>query len=337
MTHDLAFAPALRRRGAGATRPRRRPTVWRGRIAAMALLAALNGLATAAAQDQAAAQPQAPIRHQAPAPDLGCGDPAFFGVATLGHLADDGTLTLTWTLFTAPVSTARMRPLVFVDGRLAVDLGPVDLPCEEEVVRTVADLAPEASVHAVLHNWPPVPSDLVGLSFEEAVEAYTLLWPPGTFAPADVEFWRPVGAVVVPDETIVSASRPVRPGEVPDDRVEARPGPQNPQPVADPADRLVRAPIGSILPIRLTYLAPDDAYVRATCLLDGAQVAAFDGEVTRAARLEAGRVLELTGEVPVPGPGWHRLHCLLLPDDARPDPYLPLRPILALYVWGDDP
>ncbi len=323
MTHDLAIAPALRRRGAGADRPR--PAVLRGSMVAIALVLALNGFASAVAQNQA------------PAPDLGCGDPSRFGVATLGHLADDGTLTLTWTLFTAPVSTARMRPLVFVDGRLTVDLGPVDLPCEQEVVRQVPDLAPVASVHAVLHNWRPVPSDLVGLSFEEAVEAFTLRWPPGTFAPADVEFWRPAGAEVLRDPSSVSASRPVRPGEVPDDRVDARSVPGMLPLVADPADRLVRAPVGSILPIRLTYLAPDDAFVRATCLLDGSQVAAFDGEVTRAARLEPGLVLELTGAVPVPGPGWHRLHCLLLPDDAQPDPYVPLRPILALYVWGDDP
>jgi hypothetical protein len=66
-------------------------------------------------------------------------------------------------------------------------------------------------------------------------------------------------------------------------------------------------------------------------------VPAFAGAPVLAARLEPGGLLVLEGAVRVPGPGWHRLHCLLLPDDADPATPAPPRPLLALYVWGAGP
>jgi hypothetical protein len=72
-----------------------------------------------------------------------------------------------------------------------------------------------------------------------------------------------------------------------------------------------------------------------TCLLDGDQIDAFDGRPFVLAEAAAGRLLVLEGEIVVPGPGWRRLHCLLLPDDAGERPVSWPRPLLAAYLWGD--
>jgi hypothetical protein len=266
-----------------------------------------------------------------------CGDLAGIGFLTDGGLRPDGTLTATWTLIASPIGTLVQRPLVFVDGRLVADLGPVAFPCGQPVALELRDLAPAHAVHWLLHGWPPVPSDLAPLGFEEARAAYAGRFPPGTFALADVGFARPTGGR--PAAGALVRTRPLPPGALVDDRVEVPPGALDPSGVdgAGGADRWVRARVGAELPIRIVYEAPDDAAVLATCLLDGGQVAAFDGAVVRPVHLSAGGLLEVDGRVRVPAPGWHRLHCLLLPDAAEGGADHPPRPLLALYVWGDGP
>jgi hypothetical protein len=51
--------------------------------------------------------------------------------------------------------------------------------------------------------------------------------------------------------------------------------------------------------------------------------------------LEAGQLLEVDGTVIVPEPGWHRLHCHLLPEPTGERPITWPRPLLALYLWGE--
>jgi hypothetical protein len=276
---------------------------------------------------------------QAPgdAASFACGDLAGVGLLADGGLRPDGTLAATWTLIAAPTSPLVQRPLVFADGRLVADLGPVAFPCGQPVALELRDLAPEHAVHWLLHGWPPVPSDLARLGFEEARAAYAGRFPPGTFAIADVGFARPAGGR--PSTGAPVRTRPMPPGALVDDRVEVPPEALDPSGIdgAGGADRWVRAPVGADLPIRIVYEAPDDAEVLATCLLDGVQVAAFGGAAARPARLSAGGLLEVDGRVRVPDPGWHRLHCLLLPDAAEGGADHPPRPLQALYVWGEGP
>ncbi|MDF1523006.1 MAG: hypothetical protein P1P87_09335 [Trueperaceae bacterium] len=311
----LRTVPSAPRRGDG---PR-----CGARRAALVALALAGAWATA----------QAP----ADAAPVACGDLAGVGLLADGGLRPDGTLAATWTLIAAPTGTLVQRPLVFVDGRLVADLGPVAFPCGQPVALELRDLAPAHAVHWVLHGWPPVPSDLMPLGFDEARAAYAGRFPPGTFALADVGFARPAGGL--PASGAPVRTRPMPPGALVDDRVEVPAEDLDPSGVdgAGGADRWVRAPVGADLPIRIVYEAPDDAAVLATCLLDGEQVAAFDGAVVRPAHLSAGGLLEVDGRVRVAAPGWHRLHCLLLPDAADGGADHPPRPLLALYLWGEGP
>jgi hypothetical protein len=307
MTRPLVRPPALPRRGAG--------------LAVAVLIAAWSA---------GQADPVGP----GGAPPVPCGTLAGVGFVADGALQGGG-LRATWTLVAAPISAPELRPLVFVDGRLRVDFGPVPFPCDVPVEVEAPDLGARDAVHWLLHGWPPVPSALRALGFEEARAAYATRLPPGTFAFADVGFARPAGGR--PRATEVTAAHAS--AALVDDRVEVVPTalPADGRDGRGGADRLVRAPVGAELPVRIVVAASDAARVLATCLLDGVQVDAFAGAPTRAARLVPGAVLELDGVVRVPGPGWHRLHCLLLPDDADPDTPAPPRPLSALYLWGAAP
>lgn len=301
------------------TRPHRTPTALRRRGGGLALVVVL------AAWSAAQGDPSRPE----PAPPCGALD--GIGLHMEGSLVD-GDLRATWTLVAAPVAAPVLRPLVFVDGLLRSDYGPVAFPCERPVTIEALDLEARDAVHWLLHGWPPVPSALAALGFEEARAAYATRLPPGTFALADVGFDRPTGgrprtpevAAVDPARSLVEDRVEVPPSALPADGRDGRGG----------ADRLVRAPVGADLPIRVVYAASDAAPVLATCLLDGVPVPAFGGAPVRAARLAPGALLVLEGAVRVPAPGWHRLHCLLLPDDADPATPAPPRPLSALYVWG---
>lgn len=263
-----------------------------------------------------------------------CGALDGLGFVAEGALVD-GDLRATWTLVAAPVDAPVLRPLVFVDGVLRADFGPVAFPCERPVAVDVPDLGARDAVHWLLHGWPPVPSALAALGFEEARVAYAARVPPGTFALADVGFDRPVGGRPRATEAAAAGAA----GALGEDRVEvpASALPPDGRDGRGGDERLVRAPVGALLPIRIVYAASDAARVLATCLLDGKQVPVFAGAPARAARLEPGALLVLDGAVRVPGPGWHRLHCLLLPDDVDPATPVPPRPLSALYVWGAVP
>lgn len=316
--------PARQRRGAR-RRARRAATLAAGLV--------LASMAAGLAQPAPGGDPAAPTAPTAPPPPR-CGDLPGFGIVQRGALAPDGRLELAWTLFAAPRTEVRMRPLVFVDGRLTADLGPVDLACATPTARRVAGLAPRSAVHWLLHGWPPVPTELAALGYVEAVAAFAERQPPGVFAPADVGWHRVPGA-----PALAAGGARVRPGSragdaLVEDQVAVRGAGFRP---GGAGGRLVRAPVGERVPIRATYVAPDAADALLTCLLDGVQVDAFDGAPWRAVRLEPGALLVVDGSVPVPAPGWHRLHCLLLPDGAAPDPDEPPRPLLALYLWGDGP
>ena len=306
------------------TGPLQAPRALR-RLGGVLVLGALG-----AAWSFARADPAAPER-AAPTP---CGTLAGLGfVAEGARVGDD--LQATWTLVAAPVEAPVWRPLVFVDGVLRIDFGPVAFACDRPVSVDAPDLDARDAVHWMLHGWPPVPSALSALGFEEARSTYAARLPPGTFALADVGFDRPIGGRPRPTEVVASGAAAtlvedrveVPPSALPDDGRDGRGG----------DDRLVRAPVGALLPIRIVYAASDAARVLATCLLDGAQVPVFAGAPVLAARLEPGGLLVLEGAVRVPGPGWHRLHCLLLPDDADPATPAPPRPLSALYVWGAAP
>ncbi len=306
------------------TGPQLTPRALR-RLGGVLLLSVLGGAATFAQADPGAPESTA----HAP-----CGTMDGLGFVAEGALVGDD-LRATWTLVAAPVEAPVLRPLVFVDGVLRIDLGPVAFPCDRAVSVDGPDLGARDAVHWMLHGWPPVPSALTALGFEEARSTYAARLPPGTFALADVGFDRPSGGRPRASEaTAMEASGPlvedrveVPPSALADDGRDGRGG----------ADRLVRASVGALLPIRIVYAAPDAARVLATCLLDGAQVPVFAGASALAARLEPGRLLVLDAAVRVPGPGWHRLHCLLLPDDADPGTPAPPRPLSALYVWGTEP
>lgn len=310
------------------TGPLRPPRALRRLGGALAL--AVLGAAGSFAQSDPPSDPAAPERTM-PVP---CGAVAGLGFVAEGALVGDD-LRATWTLVAAPVAAPLLRPLVFVDGLLRTDFGPVAFPCAEPVSVEAPDLGARDAVHWLLHGWPPVPTALTALGFEEARAAYALRLPPGTFALADVGFDRPPGGR--PRANPVPASGAA--GDLVEDRVEvpASALPEDGRDGQGGPDRLVRATVGALLPIRVVYAAPDAARVLATCLLDGVQVPAFDDAPARAARLEPGGLLVLEGAVRVPGPGWHRLHCLLLPDDADPDAATPPRPLSALYVWGATP
>ena len=294
----------------------------RSRGALTLVFAALAAAGSIARADPAASEPT---------PVAACGSVGGLGFVAEGALVGDD-LRATWTAVAAPVAAPVLRPLVFVDGLLRVDHGPVAFPCDRPVSVDARDLRARDAVHWLLHGWPPVPSALSELGFDEARAAYARRLPPGTFPLADVGFDRPPGGRPRPIE--------IEPTEVAgplvEDRVEvpAAALPRDGRDGLGGADRLVRAPVGALLPIRVVYAAPDAARALAVCLLDGVQVPAFGGAYAVAARLDPGALLVLEGAVRVPGPGWHRLHCLLLPDDEDPGSPTPPRPLAVLYVWG---
>jgi len=266
-------------------------------------------------------------------PSEACGRPGFIGLASTATLAPGGRLRLHLTLTDAPIDPLPVLPAVFADGVLLETGGPIALSCgaahdwETEAAFTLATRA----VHWALLPWPPVPPALLALGPDEAAARYATRLPPGLGPWSDVALLRPEGALPRP-RPVVAAARDDRAGpmELVDDAVTWW-GDQ------DERARLARAATGATLRFRLSYLAgPRGAGpVVATCLLDGRQIAAFAGAPTHDAVSIAGRLLELVGEVTVPGPGWHRLQCLLLPDDPGERPSTWPRPLQAAYLWGD--
>ena len=274
----------------------------------------------------------------ATSPPEPCGRPDLIGLASTTSVAPDGALALTLTLTDAPVDPLHVLPAVFVDGRQLDGGGPVALACRAERAWRAPAAFAEArhAVHWTLLPWPHVPPALAALTADEALARYAARLPPGLGPWADVELRRPAGALPAPRAATPAVHddghlgpRPLDAGLV-DDAVEWLVDDGSPA-------RLTRAPVGASVRFRLRFLPGERGAgpVLATCLLDGRQVDAFLGRPVHPSEAVAGRLLELHGALVVPGTGWQRLHCLLLPDDAGERPHTWPRPLLAAYLWGE--
>lgn len=294
--------------------PRASPPRFPRAVIAMALALALGGGALAETSEA-------------------CGRPGFIGLASSVTLAPDGGLRLHLTLTDAPIDPLPVLPAVFADGVLLETGGPIALSCgagEDWEAEAAFTLAAHA-VHWTLLPWPPVPPALLALGPEEAAARYATRLPPGLGPWSDVALLRPEGAPPRPRPAMAAARDDgAATAQLVDDAVTWWGD-------DDERARLARAATGTTLRFRLSYLAGRRGAgpVVATCLLDGRQIAAFAGAPTHDAVATAGRLLELVGEVTVPGPGWHRLQCLLLPDDPGERPSTWPRPLQAAYLWGD--
>jgi len=275
-----------------------------------------------------------------------CGQPGLIGLASTAALRSSGELVVTLTLTDAAVASLSVLPLVFVDG-LAIDAGgPLVLACGQETAWSVPAEGigrADHAIHWTVLPWPPVAPAVAALDADEALARYGDRAPPGLYPWSDVEVLRPPGATPWTRATRVSG--PAR-GETAGGR--AVTGGMPTDLVDDAAEwvvggderrlvRLARAPVGATQPFVLRYLPGERGAgpLVATCLLDDLQVPAFDGQPLVLVEAETGRLVDLEGAVVVPGPGWHRLQCLLLPDDDGERPITWPRPLIAAYLWGD--
>ena len=270
-----------------------------------------------------------------------CGQPGLIGLARTAELTSAGDLVTTLTLTDAAVASLSALPLVFVDGQAVATGGPLVLACGQEVAWSVPGEAigrVEHAVHWTVLPWPPVAPAFAALDADEALGRYADRAPPGLYPWSDVDLLRPPGATPWPRATRAGApeaSRPAPGGPPPglvDDAAEWVVGGDDGGPV-----RLARAPVGATQRFVLRYLPGErgGGPLVATCLLDARQVPAFDGRPFVLVEAVAGRLVALDGVVVVPGPGWHRLQCLLLPDDDGERPITWPRPLIAAYLWGD--
>lgn len=270
-----------------------------------------------------------------------CGHPGVIGLASTAELTSAGELVAALTLTDAPVAAVSVLPLVFADGRLVEAGAPLRLACGEEVRWSVPPERLGRVAHAVHWTalpWPPIAPAVAALDADAALLRFGDRALPGLYPWRDAETLRPPGATPWPREVGAEPSRwgePDPSGDPPalvDDAVEWW--------VEDGGvarARLARGATGSRMRFVLRYLPGErgGGPLVVTCLLDGDQIDAFDGRPFVLAEAAAGRLLVLEGELVVPGPGWRRLHCLLLPDDAGERPVSWPRPLLAAYLWGD--
>jgi hypothetical protein len=264
-------------------------------------------------------------------PVADCGHPGAIGLASHARLDDEGALTLALTLTDGPMDPLVVRPLVFADGVLLPAAGPVELPCRSAVAWSTPPTGARHAVHWTVVPWDPLPPALARLTVSEAQARYAERAPPGIYPWADVELLRPAGAEPGPRPLALSG-RSWAGADPIDDRVDGI----DPGGVAVAA-RLLPVTVGRPVAFRLRYLAGTlgAGPLTATCLLNERQIDAFAGSPLRHAAVEADQLLEIDGTVVVPGPGWHRLHCHLLPDPPGERPITWPRPLLALYLWGE--
>ena len=270
-----------------------------------------------------------------------CGQPGFIGLARSSELTSAGDLVATLTLTDAAVASLSVLPRVFVDGLAVAAGGPLALPCGEEVTWSVSGEQlgrVDHAVHWTVLPWPPIAPAVAALDADEALARYRHRAPPGLFPWSDVETLRPPGATPWPRATWTSAPGTLAPEvsgtptELVDDAVEWVVAGDD-----GSHERLARAPVGATQRFVLRYLPGrrGGGPLAATCLLDDRQVPAFDGLPFVLVEAVAGRLVALEGVVVVPGPGWHRLQCLMLPGDEGERPITWPRPLLAAYLWGD--
>ena len=270
-----------------------------------------------------------------------CGQPGLIGLASTAELTSAGDLVASLTLTDAAVASLSVLPRVFVDGLAVASGGPLALSCGEEVAWSLPAGRlgrVEHAVHWTVLPWPPVAPAVAALDADEALARYADRAPPGLYPWSDVGLLRPPGARPWPPAPSAggpAASGPeagVPPFDLVDDAVEW---------VVEGDDRrlarLARGPVGATQRFALRYLPGrrGGGPMVATCLLDDRQVPAFDGRPFVLVEAVAGRLVALEGAVVVPGPGWHRLQCLLLPDDPGERPIAWPRPLVAAYLWGD--
>ncbi len=270
-----------------------------------------------------------------------CGHPGVIGLASTAELTSAGGLVVTLTLTDAPVAAVSVLPLVFADGLRVEAGGPLRLACGEELGWSVPPERLGRFVHAVhwtVVPWPPIAPAVAALDADAALARFGERSLPGLYPWRDVEALRPPGAEPWPRQARTEAERvsaaeltePRR--DLVDDAVTWRA-----ESGGGPSTHLARAAVGAKLPFVVQYLPGErgGGSLAVTCLLDGVQIDAFDGRPVVLVDAVAGRLLTVEGEVAVPGPGWFRLHCLLLPDDAGERPGAWSRPLLAAYLWGE--
>jgi hypothetical protein len=270
-----------------------------------------------------------------------CGQPGLIGLASTVELTRAGDLVASLTLTDAAVASLSVLPRVFVDGVVVDAGGPLVLACGREVAWTLPAEAigpVERAIHWTVLPWPPVAPAVAALAADEALARYVDRAPPGLYPWSDVALLRPPGAAPWPIEG--HANEPgardpavaVPPSGLVDDAAEWLLGGDE-----GGLARLARAPVGATQRFVLRYLPGElgGGPLVATCLLDDRQVAAFGGRPFVRLEAVAGRPVALDGVVVVPGPGWHRLQCLLLPDDDGERPITWPRPLIAAYLWGD--
>jgi len=270
-----------------------------------------------------------------------CGQPGVIGLASTAELTSAGELVATLTLTDAPVAAVSLLPLVFADGLLVEAGVPLRLVCGEAVGWSVP---PERlgrvahAVHWTVLAWPPIAPAVAALDADAALARFGDRALPGLYPWRHVETLRPPGATPWPRQAragSAQAEEPERPRLLPelvDDAVEWWA-----EGVGERRPRLARAAVGATQRFLLQYLPGErgGGPLVATCLLDGEQIDAFDGRPYVLVEAVPDLLLALEGEIVVPGPGWHRLHCLVLPDDAGERPATWPRPLLAAYLWGD--
>jgi hypothetical protein len=303
--------PRRRRRGGASAPPCRR--------LAAGWLAATIGAAAVFGGEAAAAPPDR------------CGRPGLVGLGSHAELSAAGALSLSLTLTDGPIDPLPVRALVFVDGVLRAGGPDLELPCGREIAWSTPPTGALHALHWTLMPWPAVPPALAALAPDEASIRFGDRGPPGLYPWADVELLRPLGASPAGRSDPVTL-RPAPAGELSDDRVDVL-GTDG----APLAERMVRVAVRQPIGFRLRYLAGElgGGALIATCLLDGRQLDAFAGRPFVAGIAAVGYLLEIDGEVEVPEPGWHRLHCLLLPDVPGERPATWPRPLLSVYLWGD--
>lgn len=328
-----------------------------GRTAARPLLRALAVAALAASGLVAASGPGGAAAEA-------CGHPGFIGLASHADVGEDGVLRVRWTLTDAPVVPLTALPVAFADGRrvaaaveptgdpdAAAAPLPVTLACGEEVAWSVP-VPPGAIVHWTLLPWPPVPPALAALDAEGAWRTYAERPPPGRFPWTDVA-WVPGAADASPRDAGGLPPFEAGPGEGPAVPPPTRPAGDaevgtagtllddgvlwHPGPARAGGGYLARGAVGERRRFDLRYQPGTAGAGRAwaVCLLDGRQIAPFDGRAVVAAHLVADRAWVIEGDVVVPGPGWHRLTCLLLGEPGEHPGATAPRPLLSAFVWGD--
>ena len=278
-----------------------------------------------------------------------CGRPGY-GLSYSTEPEISGGLFVTELVMTdAPTPTLDFLPIVVVDGLAAGSAEPIRLGCNDLILYRQPIPEPAQRLHWALLRWPLIPKSLTAAPPEVVMVSYAEF-------PFRQERPSPLVEVVFPR---IQADVERWPHAAPADRlrrlVPGDPGREDgitwglPEEVGGPPDgtaaiersgwgTLARAPVGSRLPfeVSLHSRAGSGGPVAFVCFLNGRQVNPFAGSPYVVGTAVVDTTLIASGEIVVPGPGWHQLQCLALDDDppgVRPTSLI--RPLDEAYVWGD--